>query len=77
MIKLYFFFTEVKLKLHGFHKVKITNVLFQRERHPKAVVHRCSIKKLFRKLLQTSLERLVIGVLFYQVADLELATLSK
>ena len=65
MIKLYFLFTEVKLKLHG---------LFQRKRHPKAfrVVHRCSIKKLLPNILQTSLEGLLIGVLFYQAAGLEL-----
>ena len=62
IIKLYFLFTEVKLKVHDFYKVKITNVLFQRKKHPKAVVHRCSTKKLFRKI---SLERLIIGVLFY------------
>ena len=37
-----FLFTEVKIKLHGFHKVKITYVLFQRRRHSKAVVQRCS-----------------------------------
>ena len=70
-------FTEVKLKLHGFHSVKITNVLFQRKRHPRALVRSCSIKKVFQKISQTLLECLVIGVLFYNVADLELATLSK
>ena len=51
--------------MHGFHEVKITNVLFRRERHP--------IKQLFRKILQTSLERLLVGVLFDQVPGLELA----
>ena len=35
-----FWFTE--LKLHGFHQVKITYVLFQRKRHSSAVVHSCS-----------------------------------
>ena len=44
----------------------MSNVLFQRKRHP--------IKKLFRKISQTSLERL--GVLFDQVAGLELAVNS-
>ena len=76
-IKLYFLFSEVKLKLNGFHLVKIINVLFQHKRHPKAVVHMCSIKKLFRKISQTSLELLVIRVLFYKVSGLELVTLSK
>ena len=70
-------FTEVKVKLHGFHLVKITNVLFQLKRRPRSVVHSCSIKKLFQKISQTLQERLVIGVAFYQVAGLELATLSK
>ena len=37
-----FLFTEVKIKLHGFHKVKITYVLFQRRRPSKTVVQRCS-----------------------------------
>ena len=60
-----FLFTKVKLKLHGFHQVKIVNVLFQRKRHP--------IKKLFPKISQTSLECLLIGVLFDQVAGLELS----
>ena len=46
-------------------------VLFRRQRHPKAVVHRCSIKKVFRKISETSVERLVIGILFHQVAGLE------
>ena len=50
--------------------------LLQRKRHSRAV-HRCSIKKLFRKISQTSLEHMVIGVLFYQVAGIQLATLSK
>ena len=58
-------FTDVKLTLQGFHKVKITTVLFQRKGHP--------IKKLFQNILQTSLERLLIGVLFDQVTGLELA----
>ena len=41
---------------------KFTYALFQRKRHSRAV-HRCSIKKLFRKISQTSLERMVIGFL--------------
>ena len=55
---------------------KFTYALFQRKRHPRAV-HGCSIKKLFRKISQTSLEHVVIGALFYQVAGIQLATLSK
>ena len=55
---------------------KFTYALFQRKRHSRAV-HRCSIKKLFRKISQTSLEHMVIGVLFYEVAGIQLATLSK
>ena len=51
--------------------VKITNVLFWRKRHPKAVAHRCSIKKVFQKILETSVEHLVIGIFFYQVAGLQ------
>ena len=39
--------------------------------------YRCSIKKLFPKILQTSAELIVIGVLFNQDAGLELAPLSK
>ena len=55
---------------------KFTYVLFQRKRHSRAV-RRYSIKKLFRKISQTSLEHMVIGVLFYQFAGIQLATLSK
>ena len=55
---------------------KFTYALFQRKRHLGAV-HRCSIKKLFRKISQASLEHMIIGVLFYQVAGIQLATLSK
>ena len=54
---------------------KFTYALFQRQRHSRAV-HRCS-SKLFRKISQTSPEHMVIGVLFYQVAGMQLATLSK
>lgn len=46
---------------------------FTRRKH----IQRSFIKKLFRKVLQTSLEGIVIRVLFYLVAGLELATLSK
>ena len=55
---------------------KFTYALFQPKRHSRAV-HRCSLKKLFRKILQTSLEHMVIGVFFCQVAGMQLATLSK
>ena len=55
---------------------KFTHALFQRKRHLRAV-HRCSIKKLLRKISQTSLEHMVNGVLFHQVAGIQLATLSK
>ena len=55
---------------------KFTHTLFQRKIHSRAV-DRCSIKKLFWKIFQTSLEHMVIGVLFYQVAGIQLATLSK
>ena len=52
LIKLYFWFTEVKLTLHGFHQVKIINIVFlQFKRHPEAVVHRCFIKKAVPKNL--------------------------
>ena len=34
-------------------------------------------KKTVRKVSQTSLEHMVIGVLFYQVAGVQLTTLSK
>ena len=54
---------------------KFTYALFQRQRHSRAV-HRCS-SKLFRKISQTSPEHMVIGVLFYQFAGIQLATLSK
>ena len=72
-----FLFTEVKLNLPGFHYVNIIYVLFQRKWHSKAAAQRCSIKNLFRKISKTSKEHVVIVVLFYQVAGLELATLSK
>ena len=39
--------------------------------------YRCSTKKLFRKILRTLLEYIIIGVLFNQVAGLKLETLSK
>ena len=55
---------------------KFTYALFQRQRHSRAV-HRCFIKKLFWKISQTSPEHMVIGVLFYQFAGIQLATLSK
>ena len=55
---------------------KFTYALFQRERYSRAV-HRCSVKKLFRNISQTSLEHMVIRALFYQVAGMQLATLSK
>ena len=55
---------------------KFTYALFQRRRHSRAV-HRCFIKKLFWKISQTSPEHMVIGVLFYQFAGIQLATLSK
>ena len=60
-----FLFAIVKLKLHGFYKVKNTNVLFQRRRHP--------IEKLLKKIPQISLEQLLIRLLFDQAVDLELA----
>ena len=43
--QLYFFFTENKLELHGFHKFPM--LLFQRERH--LVVHKCFVKKIVPK----------------------------
>ena len=52
------------------------NVMFKNYMVLRAV-HRCSIKKLLRKISQTSLEHMVIGVLFHQVAGIQLATLSK
>ena len=55
---------------------KFSYALFQRKRHSR-VVHRCAIKKLFLKISQTSLETMVIRVLFYQVAGIQIATLSK
>ena len=72
---------EICSKLHVMFKnymvsTNFTYALFQRQRHSR-VVHRCSIKRLFRKISQTSLEHMVIGVLFYQVAGIQLATLSK
>ena len=72
---------DICSKLHVMFKnymvsTKFTYALFQRQRHSR-VVHRCSIKRLFRKISQTSLEDMVIGVLFYQVAGIQLATLSK
>ena len=56
--------------------IKFTYALFQRKRHLRAV-RRCSIKKLYQKVSQTSLEHMVVGVLFYQFARTQLATLSK
>ena len=72
---------DICSKLHVMLKnymvfTKFTYALFQRQRHSR-VVHRCSIKRLFRNISQTSLEHMVIGVLFYQVAGIQLATLSK
>ena len=55
---------------------KFAYALFQPKRHLRAV-YRCSIKKLFRKISQASLEHMFIGVLFYKVAGIQLATLSK
>ena len=55
---------------------KFTYVLIQLKRHSRAV-HRCSIKKLFWKISQTSLEHMVFGALFYQNAGIQLATLFK
>ena len=55
---------------------KFTYALFRRQRHSRAV-HRCFIKKLFWKISQNSPEHIVIGVLFYQVAGIQFATLSK
>ena len=52
---------------------KFTCTSFQRKRHSRAV-HRSSIKKLFRKISQTSLGHMVIGVLLYQVTGIQLAT---
>ena len=60
-----FLFAKVKLKLHGFYKVKNINVLFQRRRHP--------IEKLLQTIPQISLEQLLIVLLFDQAVDLELA----
>ena len=55
---------------------KFAYALFQPKRYLRAV-YRCSIKKLFRKISQASLEHMFIGVLFYQVAGIQLGTLSK
>ena len=41
------------------------------------ILQTCSIKKAVLKILQTSLELIVVGVLFNQNAALELPTLSK
>ena len=43
--------------------------------HSNGCFYGCSIKKLYRKILQTLPEHVVIGVLFYEVADLELGNL--
>ena len=72
---------DICSKLHVMFKnymvsTKFTYALFQRQRHSR-VVYRCSIKRLFRKISQTSLQHIVIGVLFYQVAGIQLGTLSK
>ena len=72
---------DICSKLHVMFKnymvsTKFTYALFQRQRHSGAV-HRCFIKKLFWKISQTSPEHMVIGVLFYQVAGIQLATLLK
>ena len=55
---------------------KFTYALFQHQRHSRAV-HWWFIKKLFWKISQILTEHMVIGVLFYQVAGTQLATLSK
>ena len=49
-------------------KLKLPMFWFQRKRPP--------IKKLFPEILQTSIESLLIGVLFDQVAGLELSVSS-
>ena len=51
-------------------------VLFQLIRQSRTVVHRCSIKNLSQKFSQTSEEHIVLGVLFYQIAVLDLATIK-
>ena len=51
-----FLFTELKSKLHGFQQNRIT------WRRSGTVVHKCSIKKLFRKISQTSEKNIFIGV---------------
>ena len=51
------------------------NFHFKSWRRSGAVIHRCSIKKLFGKVSRISQESIFAGVLFYQVADLKLATL--
>ena len=49
------FFTELKLKLHGFHQIRITWT------RSGTAIRKCSIENLFRKISQTSEENIFIG----------------
>lgn len=44
-----FLFSKLKLKLHGFHEVKVTYTLYLHRRHSRTIVHRFSLKKFFQK----------------------------
>ena len=72
-----FLFPELNLKLHGFHYVKITYILFQRKRHSnvvftgvEAAVRKC-YKNMFPKFCNILSKTSVSESLFNNVAELQ------